>query len=68
MEKELYFLITLNSQTRKNFFETEFDSYDSESDRAVINGVEYDVDRIIVNGEQFLIKDCEIVKCSIAQD
>lgn len=66
MEKELYFLIDLSSQLRKHFFETEFPNglYDDDSETATINGQQYSVDRIVVNGEQFLIKGCEIVKCS----
>ncbi len=64
MEKELYFLITLNSQTREQFFETEFGFYNSDSDTTEIEGIKYSIDRIKVNGEQFLIKGCEIVKCT----
>lgn len=65
VETELYFLIDLSSQLRKDFFETEFPGvpYDDEGEVATINGTQYSVDRIVVNGEQFLIKGCEIVKC-----
>lgn len=65
MINELYFLIPLNFQTRKEFFEQEFTdgSYDDESCIAYFNKKSYNVDRIIINGEEFLIKDCEVIKC-----
>jgi hypothetical protein len=64
--KELYFLIMLNNMNRKTFFETEFKggSYDDDSCVAVIDGVEYEVERIVINDQQFLIKDCEVIKCT----
>lgn len=68
MEKELYFLIDLSRQTRKEFFKSEFGYYDYESEMTRINGVDYSIDRIKVNGEQFLIKGCEIVKCTLSAE
>lgn len=63
---DLYFLIDLTQTMRREFFESEFPdgNYDYDADEVTINGTKYSISRIMVNGEQFLIKDCEIVKCT----
>jgi hypothetical protein len=62
----LYFLIDRTKTLREQFFKQEFPEsrYDKENDIVSINGIIYGVTRIVVNGEDFLIKDHEIVKCT----
>jgi hypothetical protein len=60
---EKYYLINLCKTTREQFFKQEFNAdYDNNSESVIMNGVLHYVDRITINGEQFLIKDHEVVK------
>ncbi len=64
-DDELYFMINLCETTRQQFFDKEFgeNSFDDEGSSVIIFGINYAVYRVMINGEQFLVKDHEVVRC-----